>query len=241
MGITKSQFLSYLKREEDPVNKAIEKIAIDINSDDYLGGYYEEEQHNKLYDLHLAKRFGLTIPDTLVTTNKNDLLTFKKQHLRIITKAIKHRFFYRCFNEYYNCKGTFFVEENDIQTLNKNFFISVFQSYVKKKIEIRIFFFKNNYYPMAIFSQNDEQTKVDFRNYNIEKPNRCVPFKLPKRIIQKLREFMNYKGMSTGSIDLIVTPENDFVFLEVNPQGQFHWLSENCNYYIERQIARDLS
>jgi ATP-GRASP peptide maturase of grasp-with-spasm system len=239
--INDSLFLNYLKKEEDPVNKAIEKIAIEINRGNYLGGYYEEEQHNKLYDLHLANRCGLKIPVTLVTTNKKDLLEFKKQHHKIITKAIKYPFFYKNSNEYYNCNGTFFVKQKDIDNLNAYFFVSVFQSYVEKKIEIRIFFFKNNYYPMAIFSQNDEKTKIDFRNYNTKKPNRCVPFKLPNEILQKLKKIMNYKKMSTGSIDLIVTPKNEFVFLEVNPQGQFHWLSESCNYYIEKNIAQDLS
>lgn len=239
--ISNSPFLNYLKREEDPVNKAIEKIAVTTNPDNYVGGYCEEEQHNKIYDLHLAMRFGLKIPVTLVTNIKEDLIEFKKKHNKIITKAIKYPFFYRGTDVYYNCKGTFFVNQKDIDAINGKFFISVFQSYVEKKFEVRVFFYKNQYYSMAIFSQNDKQTKVDFRNYNQEKPNRCVPFKLPEKILLKLKHLMNYKLMSSGSIDLIVTPENDFVFLEVNPQGQFHWLSESCNYYIEKSIAQDLS
>ena len=44
-------------------------------------------------------------------------------------------------------------------------------------------------------------------------------------------------GINTGSIDLIYSLSNEYVFLEVNPQGQFDWLSKNCNYYIEKDIA----
>lgn len=44
---------------------------------------------------------------------------------------------------------------------------------------------------MAIFSQNDDQTKVDFRNYNINKPNRNVPFMLPNELESKIKLLMN--------------------------------------------------
>jgi len=239
--IQASPFLFYLKREEDPVNKAIEKIITEGCTNDYIGGYNEEEQHNKIYDLYLAKRYGLTIPNTLITTSKNELLKFKKQNKVIITKAIKYPFFYKYPSEYFNCNGTFIVQQKDINKLNNYFFVSIFQSYIEKKYEVRVFFYKNRYYPMAIISQNDDKTKIDFRNYNIERPNRCLPFHMPDSELNKLKELMIYKKLSSGSIDLIVTPDNNFVFLEVNPQGQFHWLSESCNYYIEMDIANDLS
>ena len=41
---------------------------------------------------------------------------------------------------------------------------------------------------MAIFSQSNEQTKVDFRKYDEEKPNKCEPFQLPKTIEENLKK-----------------------------------------------------
>lgn len=46
--------------------------------------------------------------------------------------------------------------------------------------------------------------------------------------------------MNTGSIDIVVTKDKRYVFLEINHVGQFGWLSENCNYYIEKHIAQEL-
>jgi hypothetical protein len=46
--------------------------------------------------------------------------------------------------------------------------------------------------------------------------------------------------MNTGSIDLILTPNGEYFFLEINPMGQYDWLSKNCNYYIEKDIAEML-
>ena len=83
---------------------------------------------------------------------------------------------------------------------------------------------------MAIFSQADKQTSIDFRNYNYEKPTRRVPYKLPKKFEDKLREFMKLAYLNTGSIDIIRNEKNEYVFLEVNPVGQFGMVSKPCNY-----------
>jgi glutathione synthase/RimK-type ligase-like ATP-grasp enzyme len=93
---------------------------------------------------------------------------------------------------------------------------------------------------MAIFSQLDSLTELDYRNYNLEKPNRTVPFSLPENIELKLELLMKGLKLDTGSIDLILNREGDYVFLEVNPTGQFGWLSKSCNYYIEREIAKHM-
>ena len=94
---------------------------------------------------------------------------------------------------------------------------------------------------MAIFSQQKESTSIDFRNYDVKNPNRYVPFSIPKSIESKLKLFMKKLDLKTGSIDLIVTPNDEYVFLEVNPVGQFDFVSVNCNYYIEKEIAIALS
>jgi D-alanine-D-alanine ligase-like ATP-grasp enzyme len=47
--------------------------------------------------------------------------------------------------------------------------------------------------------------------------------------------------LNTGSIDLIVNTTGEYIFLEVNPVGQFGMVSSPCNYYLEREIARFLS
>lgn len=46
--------------------------------------------------------------------------------------------------------------------------------------------------------------------------------------------------MNSGSIDMIVTLNNNYVFLEVNPVGQFWQVSYLCNYYLEKKIAHYL-
>jgi D-alanine-D-alanine ligase-like ATP-grasp enzyme len=95
---------------------------------------------------------------------------------------------------------------------------------------------------MAVCSQNHEQTKTDFRKYlSADKGiNRYISFQLPDYIEIKLTKLMVGLGLETGSIDLILTNNGQFIFLEVNPVGQFGMTSAPCNYHIEKDIAQQL-
>lgn len=203
-----------------------------------LGSLIREYEHNKLIDLFLADQCGLRIPEFYIVSSGNPILKTKENFNEIIwiTKAIgdvKEVDFkgYRFFGGFTNQLDFDYCE---------NEFPSLIQEYIAKSFEIRSFFIENKFYSMAIFSQKNEKTKIDFRNYDIESPNRNIPFQLPHRIENKLKKLMNELKLNTGSIDLICSSEGEFVFLEVNPCGQFDWLSVDCNYYLEHHIAQIL-
>lgn len=197
-----------------------------------IGDYFKTNP-NKLDVLKLAKNIGLLIPDSIITSKKEDLLNSK---WKIINKNISNIAHVAIQDKSY-CNRT--VEIN-IEDLPETFFPSLFQKLIIKKYELRIFFLHNKFYSMAIFSQEDDKTSIDFRNYNHLKPNRTVPFQLPFDIKCKLMKLMKLMGLNTASIDMMVTPKDEYVFLEVNPDGQFGMVSYPCNYFIEREIANIL-
>lgn len=90
---------------------------------------------------------------------------------------------------------------------------------------------------MAIFSQNDKQTRIDFRHYNTNIPNRNIPFNLPSEYSNKLRRIAKKLNLFSGSFDILVNPLDEYYFLEINPVGQFGMVSYPCNYYLDREIA----
>jgi hypothetical protein len=104
-------------------------------------------------------------------------------------------------------------------------------------VELRIFLLNNTFYTMAIFSQNNPKTKVDFRNYDFKHPNRSVPFILPKKIEKKLLALFEKLNLNSGSADIIIDQAGRYIFLEINPIGQFGMVSSPCNYYLEKEIA----
>ena len=48
-------------------------------------------------------------------------------------------------------------------------------------------------------------------------------------------------GVSFGAVDMIVTPNDRYVFLEINPSGQFGWIEKLTGLPISRTIAEVLA
>ena len=215
-----------------------EFIVYLLENKPFLGNYHQGNA-NKLISLFIAKQVGLKIPNTIISSSKNDLSKFYEEHKSCITKSIQDVL---CFfiNEYRFFTTTSIVESKDIENMNKSFFPSLLQNNLCKRYELRIFYLKGKCYSMAIFSQENQQTALDFRNYSTDKPNRYVPYLLPKHIEEQLDLFMKKMNLDTGSIDMIVTPDFDYVFLEVNPVGQYDMVSVPCNYYLHKKIAQTL-
>lgn len=193
----------------------------------------------KLINLDSAKSVGLKVPETMVCNSKCDLIKFISKQKKVITKDIENSYFVKIGNAYY-ANFTSLIEYSDLKIIPDNFALSCFQELIEKEYEIRIFYFFDELYSMAIFSQNDEKTNVDFRKYNLQKPNRNVPYILPTDITSKIKKLMRKLNLETGSIDMIKTRDGSFIFLEVNPVGQISMVSNPCNYNLDKIIAEKL-
>ncbi|HET6226883.1 MAG TPA: hypothetical protein VFF27_11430 [Bacteroidia bacterium] len=151
-----------------------------------VGSSYTAD-NNKLIHQLIARTSGLETPISIICTSKVQLKQFYVNHsLGIITKPISDTLSVIENNKYYNLY-TNVITEKDIELFPEFFYPTLVQEKIEKKYEVRSFFLKNKFYSMAIFSQNDEKTKVDFRRYNRQKQNYRVPFNLPSEIKNKLR------------------------------------------------------
>lgn len=193
---------------------------------------------NKLNVLNVAKEVGLQIPNTIITSNKSVVLTFIQQHKTIISKAIDNSFYSDV--DYTFTHKTQIITQNEIETMEAHFHPMLFQNYIQKLFEIRCFFLNGDIYSSAIFSQNDPLTTIDFRNYNMVKPNRIIPHQLPIIVKDKITLLMNLLNLQSASIDLIYSDNKEYVFLEANPVGNFDFCSTPCNYKIEKKLAIEL-
>ncbi|WP_434426460.1 grasp-with-spasm system ATP-grasp peptide maturase [Nannocystis pusilla] len=197
---------------------------------------------NKLVVLEHARELGLRTPSFSVSNQRSHAEGLVASGGGYVTKAMSDGLY--LFDATESKTGYFtYTEALGPQTLEgvgASMAPSFFQRYVDKAFELRIFFLDDQFRAGAIFSQNDEQTRVDYRKYNDVRPNRVIPFRLPKEIEDKLSRLARALDLNTGSFDMIVDSQGEFYLLEVNPVGQFGPLSEKCNMGIERMIAERL-
>lgn len=194
---------------------------------------------NRLEIIDLASEIGLNTPyyEVIGTTKRINMSNKLKESF--VSKAIDNGI-YHIINGVSYYSYTELQNKSNYINKNINLFPSLVMNLIDKKFEIRTFFIEDNFYSMAIFSQSNDQTVVDYRKYSTIKPNRNEPFKLPFEIEIKLKALFKKIGLNTGSIDLIVDKNDDYIFLEINPIGQYGMTSEPCNYNLDDVIAKYL-
>lgn len=206
-------------------------------------GHFSFNFTNKIENLFIANSVGLKTPKTLITNNKKDLSEWceknKLSKNKIVSKCINRAVNFK-YNNKYARSFTSIISENDIKEMPNIFFPTLFQEKIEKIVDIRCFYLNGETYAMAIFSQNDIKTKIDFRNYNLSKPNRCNHFTLPSQIKKKIQCLMEVLGMNCGSLDIVLNKSKEYIFLEINPVGQFGMVSYPMNYMLEKLIAKSL-
>lgn len=203
-------------------------------------GKFTHNHLNKLEILDRANKIGLDIPYTIVTGSKERVKSFyDNSNKNIITKPIYEvpRNITGSYRYIYNTEK---IEQSLISKYKDSFNLSLFQNYISKALELRIFLLDNKLYTMAMFSQQTKNSIIDYRAYNFKDPYKCVPFTLPKKVTKKLLKLSTFYNFNGGSFDLILTPFNKYIFLEYNPVGQFGMVSFPCNFNLELKIAEYL-
>jgi len=198
-------------------------------------------EHNKLFQLKLAVASGLVIPRTIVTNNPDQLEDFCRScGNSIAVKAIRSRIFQHddgtATGIYTNKVGT-----DEIQKNRKSILLAplMAQEYVAKRLELRITIVGETAHTCAIYSQDSERTKDDWRRYDFDKV-RHEKFDLPDEIKTNLFKLMRKCNLTFGAVDMVLTPDGEYVFLEVNPSGQFGWIENLTGLPISQSIAEIL-
>jgi glutathione synthase/RimK-type ligase-like ATP-grasp enzyme len=97
---------------------------------------------------------------------------------------------------------------------------TIFQPYVPKAFELRCVVIGDRIFCAKMDSQADEATRTDWR---AGQPDHEI-FVLPEQVEASIRRLMASFELNFASLDMIVTPDGEFVFLELNPNGQWLWL-----------------
>jgi glutathione synthase/RimK-type ligase-like ATP-grasp enzyme len=176
-----------------------------------------------------ARRLGFEVPRTLVTTDPEEARKFfyacgGQMVFKVMTDpflgavAVSRKYPDEEIEPYETV--TTLVTEADLDMLDSvRAAPCLFQEYVPKKFELRVTVIGDQLFAAEIHSQEDERTSVDWRNYDVDIPYRAAS--LPPQVAQRCMDMVKSYGLNFSAIDIIVTPDDRFVFVENNPNGQF--------------------
>lgn len=188
----------------------------------------------KLFQLSIANKLGLKIPSTLVTNDPKKIKEFIKRKPAII-KPISHGL--QVTNEKTFSIYTSTINQNDIQDEKQLFEVpSYIQEKIENKSDIRVTVIDKNIFAVSIKKDNDEE--IDWRKPTVIKSYSIIS--LPNEINDKLLKLNNELGLRYSAIDLIQTSDDDYIFLEVNPAGEWVWLERELELEISNKIIKAL-
>ena len=194
------------------------------------------EAENKIYQMSLAKKIGFRLPNSVITNQSDEAKAFfKNNNNDCIIKPIKSGL----VGEIDNLKVIFtnkLSENTDFSSI-ENLPIYL-QSNIKKKADIRVTVVGDDFFPAKIYSQTSSDSKIDWRKSESELE--YSKFDLPIEIKEKCKILMTQLNLKFGAIDFIEDENGNFIFLEINPNGQWGWIEKQLKYDISGSIVKQL-
>ncbi|MGV3612691.1 MAG: hypothetical protein ACO1N0_17155 [Fluviicola sp.] len=201
--------------------------------------------YNKIEFLEICTTLNIEIPKTLITRSKRKLLEFWMDCGKaIITKSLA--FPYESFHytesggmDSYRLGYTVTVGKAEFELLPDFFDLSVFQEKLDKLFEIRTIYLDGKIFSEAIFSQSRDVAALDYR-LGYDSGMRMCNYTLPVEVEDQVRKLMQELDLNFGSLDIVFTTDKRYVFLEVNPNGQYGAVSVTTNSNVDYEVAKFL-
>lgn len=186
---------------------------------------------NKIVQLLLAKKVGFVTPKSLITNDDMQANGFiEDSNFKIVKPISCGKILHSGGMEIIQ---TNMIEEKKVEGLEKS--PAYFQDYIGKKYELRVTVINQVIFPVKIIS-NDP---IDWRSFNNE-----ISYSIDvvsKDIQEKILLMMDELNIKFAAFDFIIDCNDNYVFLELNANGQWQWLEQELGIPISEEIINYLT
>ncbi|SCE97816.1 RimK-like ATP-grasp domain [Micromonospora haikouensis] len=110
------------------------------------------------------------------------------------------------------------------------------QARVPKQVELRVTVVGDRVFTAAIDSQRSNHARHDWRRQD-GRNTPLSPYDLPADVAARCVALTRALGLCYGALDLIVTPDSRYVYIEINPSGQYLWVEEETGLPITAAVV----
>ncbi|NIZ07215.1 MvdC/MvdD family ATP grasp protein [Pseudoalteromonas sp. HF66] len=185
---------------------------------------------SKIYQLKLAQKYGLKIPNTIVTTSPREASDFIKS---CSFDAIYKTFTGADFGFYETRK----FSQEDLEELDKiKNCPMIIQEHIEGSFDIRVTIVDEQLFAAKIMYKEGRHP-VDGRIDRVP----IHKHELPDELNHLLLRMIHAEGLRYATVDMRYSQETGYVFFEINPEGQFLWIEIETGLEISMAIAKSLS
>lgn len=196
---------------------------------------------HKPFQLRVAQKCGLNIPETLATNELEKAVAFASRFPAVAVKVYDTPFIRGRDSEANRYIFTnIFTAEKIAAIPAKQFSCSIIllQQYIEKEYELRIVCGRRFCHAICINSQEFEITSKDWRRSEILPIYSAM--QIESEPILSLRNYLEAMGLEYGAFDFVVDPAGKCWFLECNPDGQWALAQKHTGQNIARSYAKML-
>lgn len=180
----------------------------------------------KLEQLTTAASLGLSVPDTLVTQDPDELRTFFYKHGgQLIVKPVSSGYIERTGLEQDSLIYTNRVLHRHLENLDDLAHCpALFQQFVQKRSDIRITVVDSDIHAVELLAMDRSgEQRCDIRRNNMSDVSyrRIV---LPDNIKDSIHKLMAHYKLRFAAINMAIASSGEWIFFEINPNGQWAWL-----------------
>ncbi|WP_052889433.1 hypothetical protein [Thermogemmatispora carboxidivorans] len=184
-----------------------------------------ERAEYKPLQLATAQAVGLRVPRTLLTTDPAAVQTFFEAcEGQVVCKALA-----RGVVEWPEGSAAYLytsaVQASDLAALGG---VQVMPHLLQERLPaacaLRVVVIGRQLFAVEIHPPATEPAVLDWRRAYSQL--RYELHSLPKQVQTQLLKLTQLLGLQFSSLDLLLTPEGEYVYLEQNPNGQWYWLEE---------------
>ena len=217
------------------VRHLYEGLLQGLESARWVSGIQETHAaERKLYQLQVAERIGLEVPDTIVSNDESTIRGFV-EYLggRGVCKPIYHGLWRS--SQGMQAIHTRFVDFDNLPTQEELDTCPVLiQEVAPKGTDIRITCIGDELFPVEI--QTAQPDLIDWRHPDHELEYQTT--ELPNRIQSLVCELLSHLKLQYGAMDFVRTLDGRWLFLEVNPVGEWVWLERHLSLPMSDAFIR---
>jgi glutathione synthase/RimK-type ligase-like ATP-grasp enzyme len=189
----------------------------------------------KPYQLEVAAGIGIPIPRTIVTNDPVSIRRAFGEFAGMIVKPTRTGYFVS--NGVEQSIYTSQVLKEYLEELESaRFSPAIYQELIPKRHDIRVTIVGTDIFAAAIDSQADLTANIDWRRTD-DPALTHFRHELPQALKELLLRFMGQLQLTFGAIDLVQKPNGEYIFLEVNPSGQWLWIDDQLDLGISEHVA----
>lgn len=196
------------------------------------------DAEHKLAQLSAATSEGLRTPATLITSDTQEAAEFyASTRQQTVAKTLGPAFIHpRQRTQVYTSQ----VRPEHLDFIaDIKYAPVILQERIDKLLEVRVNVIGEKVLAAAIDSQKSPATRDDWRRDVFQAPHRT--HELPDDMSERCRRLVRNFGLVFGALDLILTPDGEYVFLELNPNGEWDWIEAMTGLPIAAALVDALS